>query len=70
MTILINKTIIASGETSLVFTQSNLELTFGGALRQFILPGKEIHTDKDDRGITVLTDDERPLVFYDKEEKK
>ncbi|MBT4435276.1 ATP-binding cassette domain-containing protein, partial [bacterium] len=68
--ILINKTIIASGETSLVFTQSNLELTFGGALRQFILPGKEIHTDKDDRGITVLTDDERPLVFYDKEEKK
>ena len=66
--ILINQTIIASGPTDIVFTQSNLELTFGGALRQFILPGKDIHTDKDDRGLTVLTDDERPLVFYDKTE--
>tara|TARA_Y100001936_G_scaffold64696_2_gene63522 strand:+ start:3875 stop:4741 length:867 start_codon:yes stop_codon:yes gene_type:complete len=65
-TILINKTVIASGSTEDVFTQSNLELTFGGALRQFILPGEDIHTDKDDRGVTVLTDDERPLVFYDK----
>jgi len=64
--ILINQTIIASGPTDIVFTQSNLELTFGGALRQFVLPGKDIHTDKDDRGLIVLTDDERPLVFYDK----
>ena len=31
---------------------------------------KDIHTDKDDRGVTVLTDDERPLVFYDKAENK
>ena len=68
--ILINQTIIASGPTDIVFTQSNLELTFGGALRQFILPGKDIDTDKDDRGVTVLTDDERPLVFYDKAENK
>ena len=68
--ILINQTIIASGPTDIVFTQSNLELTFGGALRQFNLPGKDIHTDKDDRGVTVLTDDERPLVFYDKAENK
>lgn len=65
-TILINKTVIAFGPTEDVFTQPNLELTFGGALREFILPGEDIHTDKDDRGVTVLTDDEKPLVFYDK----
>ena len=34
--------------------------------RQFILPGKDLHTDKDERGITVLSDDER-LVFYDED---
>jgi len=65
--ILLNQEVIASGITKDVFTQSNLEKTFGGTLRQFILPGKELHTDKDERGITVLSDDERPLVFYDED---
>ena len=58
-TILLNQEVIASGRTKDVFTQSNLEKTFGGTLRQFILPGKDLHTDKDERGITVLSDDER-----------
>lgn len=66
-TILLNQEVIASGITKDVFTQSNLEKTFGGTLRQFILPGKDLHTDKDERGITVLSDDERPLVFYDED---
>ena len=66
-TILLNQEVIASGRTKDVFTQSNLEKTFGGTLRQFILPGKDLHTDKDERGITVLSDDERPLVFYDED---
>ena len=65
--ILLNQEVIASGITKDVFTQSNLEKTFGGTLRQFILPGKDLHTDKDERGITVLSDDERPLVFYDED---
>jgi manganese/iron transport system ATP-binding protein len=47
-----------------VFTQKNLERAFGGVLRNFQLGGKALHDDDDTRSITVLTDDERPLVFY------
>lgn len=63
-TILINRTVLAYGLTSEIFTQENLEMTFGGVLRHFILGGKELHDDKDTRKITVITDDERPLVLY------
>jgi manganese/iron transport system ATP-binding protein len=62
--ILINKTILASGPTNEVFTQANLEKTFGGVLRHFILGGADLHADADTRKVTVLTDDERPLVIY------
>jgi manganese/iron transport system ATP-binding protein len=34
-TILINRTVLASGPTAEVFTSANLEQTFGGVLRQF-----------------------------------
>ena len=44
--------------------QKNLERTFGGVLRHFRLAGEELHEDDDRRALTVLTDDERPLVFY------
>ena len=30
----------------------------------FRLDGKVLHQDDDARGVTVLTDDERPVVFY------
>jgi manganese/iron transport system ATP-binding protein len=62
--VLINRTILAAGPTAQVFTQANLERAFGGVLRRFNLAGQELHDDPDTRGVTVLTDDERPLVFY------
>lgn len=62
--VLINRTILASGPTASTFTQANLERAFGGVLRHFRLEGSDLHDDDDRRGVTVLTDDERPVVFY------
>lgn len=62
--VLINGTVLASGRTEQVFTQANLENTFGGVLRHFILGGSDLHDDADPRQVTVLTDDERPFVIY------
>jgi manganese/iron transport system ATP-binding protein len=62
--VLINRTVLAAGPTAEVFTQVNLERAFGGVLRHFDLRGTALHTDRDPRGLTVLTDDERPLVLY------
>jgi manganese/iron transport system ATP-binding protein len=62
--VLINRTVLAAGPTAEVFTQANLERAFGGVLRHFSLTGAALHTDEDPRGLTVLTDDERPLVIY------
>lgn len=67
-TILIKGTVLAHGKTSEIFTQENLERTFGGVLRHFVLGGTDLHDDEDARQITVLTDDERPFVIYDKKE--
>ncbi len=69
-TILINRTILAFGETKDVFTPENLENTFGGVLRHFILGGSDLHDDEDPRQVTVITDDERPLVLYHEQENK
>ena len=33
-------------------------------LRHHQLVGTDLHDDEDDRSVTVLTDDERPLVLY------
>ncbi len=68
--VLLNRTVLAFGATQETFTQKNLELTFGGVLRHFKLQGEDLHHDDDPRSVTVLTDDERPLVFYDKDEDK
>lgn len=62
--VLINGTVLAAGLTQNVFTQANLEKAFGGVLRHFTLSGKDLHDDDDSRGVTVLTDDERPFVIY------
>jgi manganese/iron transport system ATP-binding protein len=62
--VLINRRLLAAGPTQRVFTQANLEQAFGGVLRHFQLRGERLHDDDDPRGVTVLTDDERPLVFY------
>jgi len=62
--VLLNRKVLAAGPTVEVFTQKNLELAFGGVLRNFELGGRALHKDDDARRVTVLTDDERPLVFY------
>jgi manganese/iron transport system ATP-binding protein len=62
--VLVNRKVLAAGPTAEVFTQKNLELAFGGVLRNFELGGRALHEDDDARRVTVLTDDERPLVFY------
>ncbi|NKB53962.1 MAG: manganese/iron ABC transporter ATP-binding protein [Rhizobiaceae bacterium] len=64
-TVLIKQTVLDYGLTSEVFTQDNLERTFSGVLRHFVLGGADLHDDEDDRQVTVITDDERPFVVYD-----
>lgn len=63
--VLINRTLLAAGPTAETFTRANLERAFGGVLRHFRLGGRDLHDDDDRRAVTVLTDDERALVFYD-----
>ncbi len=63
--VLIDRSILASGPTASVFTQTNLERAFGGKLRHFVLGGRDLHDDADARQVTVLTDDERPFVIYE-----
>ncbi|MBM3487330.1 MAG: ATP-binding cassette domain-containing protein [Alphaproteobacteria bacterium] len=62
--VLINRTVLAAGPLAETFTQANLERAFGGYLRRFQLGGADLHDDADPRAVTVLTDDERPLVLY------
>jgi manganese/iron transport system ATP-binding protein len=62
--VLFNKTVLASGPTQEVYTPRNLAMAFGGTLRRLNLQGADLHDDDDGRRVTVLTDDERPLVLY------
>jgi len=62
--VLFNRTVLAFGPTASTFTQVNLARTFGAALRHVRLGGAELHDDEDARHVTVLTDDEHPLVLY------
>ena len=68
--VLLNRTVLAAGPTAETFTPKNLERTFGGVLRKFELGGHALHEDEDTRTLNVLTDDERPLVFYGGKPKK
>lgn len=61
---LINTRLLAHGPVETTFTQDNLAEAFGGLLRHHQLSGAELHDDEDPRTVTVLTDDESPLVFY------
>ena len=62
--ILINQTLLASGRIKDVFTADNLQKAFGGVLRRFVLSAQSLHQDSDAREVTVITDDERPVVLY------
>ncbi len=66
--VLLNRTVLAYGPTETTFTQANLARAFGGVLRHVRLGGSALHEDVDDRTVTVLTDDERPLVLYGERE--
>ena len=68
-TILLNKTVLAAGETNKVFTQENLTNAFEGVLRRYVLSATELHNDDDQREVVVLSDDERPVVIYGDDEK-
>ncbi|CAM3116438.1 manganese/iron transport system ATP-binding protein [Paracoccus aminovorans] len=62
--VLVKGTVLAYGPTETTFTPGNLEAAFGGVLRHFTLGGHALHDDEDGRRITILSDDERPLVQY------
>jgi len=57
-TVLVKGTVLAFGPTAETFTQANLERTFGGVLRHFVL------SDQDGQQRRIITDDERPVVFH------
>lgn len=63
--VLVKGTVLGFGPTETTFTRENLEAAFGGVLRHFTLGGDALHDDADARHVTILTDDERPLVQYD-----
>lgn len=60
--VLINRTVLAAGPTADVFTEENLLRAFGGVLRHFRFDESTVQKH-DGRAVTLLTDDERPLVF-------
>lgn len=60
--VLINRTVLAYGATSEVFTEENLSMTFGGVLRQFQFETSTIQ-EHDGRNVRVVSDDERPIIF-------
>lgn len=60
--VIINRTVLAAGPLDAVFTEANLKRAFGGALRRFRFDESTVGAH-DDRAVTVITDDERPLVL-------
>ncbi len=65
-TILLKGTVLAFGPTEEIFTQANLEKTFGGVLRHLVLDtaGKQNRA-----AVGVITDDERPFILYENKAK-
>jgi len=61
-TVLIKGTVLAYGPTDEIFTQRNLERTFGGVLRHFVLDQDQA-AGEPRHPVGVFTDDERPLVL-------
>ena len=60
--VIINRTVLAFGPVTEVFTEANLAKAFGGVLRHFRFDESTVQKH-DGRAVTVLTDEERPLVF-------
>ena len=60
--VLVNRTVLAAGPIAEVFTEENLLRAFGGVLRHFRFDESTVQKH-DGRAVTLLTDDERPLVI-------
>jgi manganese/iron transport system ATP-binding protein len=60
--VIINRTVLAFGPITEVFNEENLTKAFGGALRHFRFDESTVQKH-DGRTLTVLSDEERPLVF-------
>ncbi len=60
--VIINRTVLASGPIGEVFTEENLARAFGGVLRKFRFNESTVGRH-DDRTVTLISDDERPLVL-------
>ncbi|HEY9212838.1 MAG TPA: manganese/iron ABC transporter ATP-binding protein [Ancylobacter sp.] len=60
-TVLVKGTVLAYGPTAETFTQANLEKTFGGVLRHFVLEGAQTGQP---HAVSLISDDERPFVVY------
>ena len=67
--VMVKGTVLTHGLTEDVFTPENLRMAFGGVLRHFVLGGQALHedADSDHRELEVITDDERALVYYDRQ---
>ena len=63
--VMVKETVLNQGPIETNFTHDHLKNAFGGALRHLVIEGKNLHADKDNRKVSILTDDERPLVTYD-----
>ena len=63
--VMVNGTVLNHGPVATNFTHEHLESAFGGVLRHLVIGGKDLHDDIDSRQVSILTDDERPLVTYD-----
>jgi manganese/iron transport system ATP-binding protein len=63
--VMVNGTVLNHGPIATNFTHEHLQTAFGGVLRHLVIGGKDLHDDKDSRQVSILTDDERPLVTYD-----
>jgi manganese/iron transport system ATP-binding protein len=60
----VNQTVLNHGPIETNFTHAHLKNAFGGVLRHLVIGGEDLHADKDSRKVSILTDDERPLVTY------
>lgn len=64
-TVLIKGTVLGYGPTADVFTEKNLEKTFGGALRHHV-----VKPSSSDNVVNVISDDESPLIIYSQQTNK
>jgi manganese/iron transport system ATP-binding protein len=61
--VIINRTVLAAGPISKVFSERNIAEAFGGVLRRFDVAAESGTDTETGRRLTVMTDDERPLIF-------